>query len=413
MEPICLTTNQQFTSTVEQLKNDFDEIVQVRMEEDHFANTEGSLTWIIRGGIDYFWNLDADFLGSGNDSGIPSMETDHFANNFYRLTKALDYLGKLWKISVDKSTEWKLLEDIRTIIVHSGEQVTHVESLALKEYKDTQLGRIFKAQETTLRIPYEFTKYDYRIIIWADKHDQSKKRPQNEVDYDRKNQNYRDIDILLSAKDVRQIVLAQIEKFIGVALNRDPQVRPVKKLPDAIKNDVIESMNIDKLEQLVRNKKRGGYIIENGIHVWSGFGLKRLWQYIEHRFIISNEVRTEIQKVIQRRLEKYWESYNNELVDDYDLLSLDVRIVFKEYTPKYELKSYLEGEKLFDYIAPAFNHKEGNDNSDIDYLLQFISYANKALDTELCLENTAEGIICDYFVKSVEKSLEAKIQNAR
>lgn len=413
MEPICLTTNQQFTSTVEQLKKDLDKIVQGRMEEDHFANTEGSLTWIIRGGIDYFGNLNADFLGEGNASGIPSMETDHFANNFYRLSNTLYYLGKLWKINIDKSTQWKLLEDIRTLIVHSGEQVMHVESLALKEYKDTQLGRIFKAQETMFQIPYEFTKYDYRITIWADKHDQSKKRPENEVDYDRKNQNYRDIDILLSAKDVRQIVLAQIEKFIGVALNRNPQVRPVKKLPDAIKNDVIESMNIDKLEQLVRNKKRGGYIIENGIHVWSGFGLKRLWQYIEHRFIISNEVRAEIQKIIQRRLEKYWESYNNELVDDYDLPSLDVRIVFKEYTPKYKLKSYLEGEKLFDYIVPAFNHKEGNDNSDIDYLLQFISYANKALDTELCLENTAEGIICDYFVKSVEKSLEAKIQNAR
>lgn len=413
MEPICLTTSQQFTNTVEQLKKDLNFIVKERMEEVHFANTEGSLTWIIRGCIDYFANLNSDFLGNGNDSGVPSMETDHFANNFYRLSKALDYLGKLWKISVAKSAEWKLLEDIRTLIVHSGEQITQVESLALKEYKDTQLGRIFKAQETMFQIPYEFTKYDYRITIWADKHDQSKKRPENEVDYDRKNQNYRDIDILLSAKYVRQVVLTQIEKFIGGSLNRDPQVRPVKKLPDAIKNEVVESMNFDKLEQLVRNKKRGGYVIENDTHHWDGFGLKRLWQYIEHRFIISNEVRAEIQKVIQRRLEKYWESYNNELVDDYDLPSLDVRIVFKEYTPKYELKSYLEGEKLFDYIAPTFNHKEGNDNSDIDYLRQFISYANKALGTELCLENTAEGIICDYFVKSVEKSLEAKIQNAR
>lgn len=50
------------------------------------------MVWIIRGCIDYFDQLDNEFLGIGNKSGIPSMQADHFANNLYRLNNAMKYL---------------------------------------------------------------------------------------------------------------------------------------------------------------------------------------------------------------------------------------------------------------------------------------------------------------------------------
>lgn len=414
MEVIYLTANQQFTSTVEQLKKELESLIQTRMKEVFFANTEAALTEIIRGSIDYFATLDPDFLGSGNASGIPDMEADHFANNFYRISNTLDYLAKLWHMDkINKSKEWKLLEDIRTLIVHSGGQLTDIKSLDLKGYKDAQLGRIFRTKDDRFRTLPEDKNYDYYLTIWTDKQDSSKKRPENEVDYDEQNENYRDIDIYLNAEDVKQIILVQIELFISLARNRKLQIQKTKKLPTAVKEQVVSGIDFDKLEQLIRNKKRGGYFVENGIHYWDGFGLKRLWQHIEYRFNIPKEVRTEIQKVIQQRFDDYWIAYNNESADDYDLPSLDVRKVFKEYTPEYKFKHYLEGEKLFGYIAPSFNTKENSNLSDVDYLLKFINQANKALGTELNLESTVDGVVCDYFVKSVEKSLEAKKEHAR
>lgn len=149
MESIKLTTDYVFEGNVSDLIKDFDEIVQSHPGEFKFSNTEAALSWIVRGGLDYFDKLDSDFLGKGNASGIPSMETDHFANNFYRLSNTLDYLCELWKIKLDKPKEWQLLSDIRTFIIHSGERVDRIESLTLKDYKDAQLGRIFKKDEDT------------------------------------------------------------------------------------------------------------------------------------------------------------------------------------------------------------------------------------------------------------------------
>lgn len=97
MHLIYLIANFESIKTSEELKEKFESIVDSRMNELHFANTEGTLTWIVRGSIDYFSSLRYDFLGKNNDSGIPSMEADHFANNFYRLSNTLDYLGRLWK----------------------------------------------------------------------------------------------------------------------------------------------------------------------------------------------------------------------------------------------------------------------------------------------------------------------------
>ncbi len=46
-----------------------------------------------------------------------------------------------------------MLLDIRTLIVHSGEQLSKLESLELEGYKDSQLGRIFSRRD---RNPFYF-----------------------------------------------------------------------------------------------------------------------------------------------------------------------------------------------------------------------------------------------------------------
>lgn len=77
--------------------------------------------------------------------------------------------------------------------------------------------------------------------------------------------------------------------------------------------------------------------------------------------------------------------------------------MFRKYTPEFEQKGYVESKSL--HIAPAFNKKDGVSSPDIDYLLRFISAVNAALGVKLNLENNVNGVICDYFVKSVEMKL--------
>ncbi|MCL9638848.1 hypothetical protein ABUK63_03450 [Lactococcus lactis] len=404
MDKIILSATEKFTKTIEELKSDFENLIESK--ELFFANTEASISWIIRGGLDYFANLDSDFLGNGNSSGIPSMQTDHFVCNFYRLSNALNYLGQIWKISVPQNKDWQLLSDIRTLIIHSGEQITKVESLELKDFKDSQLGRIFKKGERFFG-RFEETEYDYELDIWSDKKDKSKNRPQNEVDYDQRMETYKDIEIYLNAKDVTEIILVQVQKFISVANDSKDDFPAFKKLPNAIKERVINKKEIDfeKIEQLIHDKKRGGYVIENSHHYWDGFGLKRLLDYSRNKFYVSNEAAQIINDTILERLNLYWDSYNNEKILDWELPSLDIRDVFKKYTPNFELKHYLEGEKLFLHIAPYFNVKDEYSIPDIGYLVDFIINANQALGMELNLDNLVEGVVCDYFVKSIEYTL--------
>lgn len=402
MGSIKLTTDYVFKGNVSNLIKDFDEIVQSHPGEFKFSNTEAALSWIVRGGLDYFDELDSDFLGEGNSSGIPSMETDHFANNFYRLSNTLDYLCDLWKISLNQPKEWNLLKDIRTLIVHSGEQLTKIASIELEHYKDAQLGRIFKKDEDLFSRYHGDKKFDYRIQVWTDKHDKSRRR-ENEVDYDNRKQNYRDIDIFLNATDVRNIILVQVKNFIAAVDGKPIENKPLKELPSAVKEQVVDNLDFDKLENLVKNKHRGGYFIENGEAIWDGFGLKRLYQYASGRFFIPNDVRDAIKQIISDRVEEFWNDYNDETIDDYEIPSLDVFKVFREYTPEFDRKGYVESKSL--HIAPAFNKKDGVSSPDIDYLLRFISAVNAALGVELDLENNVNGVICDYFVKSVEMRL--------
>lgn len=50
----------------------------VKSGSPQFANTEAALSWVLRGGLEYFYELDKQFLGEGNASGIPGIKADYF-----------------------------------------------------------------------------------------------------------------------------------------------------------------------------------------------------------------------------------------------------------------------------------------------------------------------------------------------
>lgn len=90
-----LNTKLVFNSSVNKLKEDFDKIVKPKLEMTNFTNTASSIIKIIHESLDYFDSLDSNFLGKENISYVPNMETDHFANTFYRLNNSLKYTYKL------------------------------------------------------------------------------------------------------------------------------------------------------------------------------------------------------------------------------------------------------------------------------------------------------------------------------
>lgn len=84
MEKILLKASFNFGGNIDVLKEKLDKKIGESDGEVLFVNSEASALWIIRGCIDYFDKLDSNFLGKGNSSGIPSMETDYFANAFVK-----------------------------------------------------------------------------------------------------------------------------------------------------------------------------------------------------------------------------------------------------------------------------------------------------------------------------------------
>ena len=94
--------------------------------------------------------------------------------------------------------------------------------------------------------------------------------------------------------------------------------------------------------------------------MWYGslewFRVKKTYEYSQRRLDISDEVKNIIKERINARISKYWDDYQNENLTEDDLPDLDIRSVFSDL-PKFEYKSYLEGEKLFQRVAPFFNTK--------------------------------------------------------
>ncbi|MGL4695735.1 hypothetical protein [Enterococcus larvae] len=405
MEKIKLNSSKKFSGTAKELKEKFEEKVDIYQTPTTYSNTEAPLLWIIRGSIKYFDKLDTKFLGIGNESGIPSMKADYFANNTYRLINAIDYLAELWKLKIEKSDELKFLLDIRTLIVHSGEPINKVESLKLEGYKDSQLGRIFPRKECiAFPFPEEYSDMDYCIEVWNDKHDKTKKHNLSKVDHHVENESYCDTGIYLKSSDVRDIMLCHIGKFIDCG-NKTKQSQKVKKLPN-IKAKVIDmesdTIDFDKIADLISKDLRGGYFKERGIEYWDGFGLKRLYDYSKKHLGALDKVRVIIKEEIHTVMSKYWDDYQDENLTIDDLPNLDIRTVFTEFTPEFEYKGYLEGEKLFNHIAPFFNTRNYSDKrTDVGYLNMFIGEVGNALGTELSIGESVDDLVCDYFIQSI------------
>lgn len=409
MYNIKLVSPRQFSGTAEKLKNNLEEMLQSNQSPTTYANTVASLIWIIRGCIDYFAKLDPFFLGKGNASGVPDMEADHFVNNVYRLTNAIDYLGKQWDIDVERSDELMFLLDIRTLIVHSGEKVTGIKSLKLKGFKDSQLGRIFNRHDRNpFRFRDEFADMDYCLEIWNDKHDNTKKKNLAVVDHHIINESYCDISIYLKSSDIRNILLVYIQDFLNAGNGKEISTKVKKFLvkKDKIINEEEKDINFDAIANLISNDLRGGYFKENGIEYWNGFGLKRLYKYAQQRIDISDETKRIILDRIKNVISKYWDDYQNEHVPDNELPNLDIRTVFADYTPSFEHKHYLEGQKLFGHIAPFFNTRNRHDATDVDYLARFINEASAALGKQFNLEQSVDHLVCDYIVQSIQVKIE-------
>lgn len=404
MDNIKLLSSNEFSGTSKELKEKLEKKRERHQTPATYSNTEASLLWIIRGGIDYFDNLNDGFLGEGNASGIPNIEADHFANNIYRLINTIDYLGKLWELKIEKKDELNLLLDIRTLIVHSGEQLTKLESLELEGYKDSQLGRIFSRRgHNPFHFLNEFSSMDYCIQIWNDKHDKTKKYNLSKVDHHIENDSYCDVEIYLKTTDVRNVILCHVEKFLncegGLKINVESKVLP--NIKSKVINEEVDSIDFNKIADLVSKNLRGGYIKENGMEHWNGFGLKRLYEYSQRRLNISDEVREIIRERINTRISQYWDDYQNKNLPDDELSDLDIRILFSEFTPDINM----DGGKLFHHIAPFFNTKNQHDATDIDYLVQFINEVEKSLGKRLCLEQTVDSLVCDYFVQSIQTKI--------
>ncbi|XKK20042.1 hypothetical protein HFP66_01375 [Bacillus sp. A17A.1] len=287
------------------------------------------------------------------------MKADHFVNNLYRLYNAMEYLEGLWGLHYKILDEFYILLDIRTLIVHSGERLTKIKSLELKGYKDSQLWQIFsnKENDSFTKLRYfnnkSLAEMDYCLEIASDKYDKFKKDNLSTVDHQIQNESYSDQRIYLKTKQIRNIVLTQIEYFINSA-GKIKSVISARKLPD-IKDPVIvkegKEVDFDKIAQLVSKDLRGGYLIEDGIEYWKGFGLNRLLEYTKMQLDISSKTRDLICEQIVSIMSNYWEDYQNANIPDEGLPNLDIMKIFSNFTPDFDNKHYLEDEKLFINIA--------------------------------------------------------------
>lgn len=397
--------------SISELKDLFEKrTAAYNINDDRFVNSEASVLWIIRGCMEYFDKLSSKFLGEGNENGIPSMEADCFSNNVYRLYKAMQYLSDLWGFRFSIDEEFKVLLDVRTLIVHSGEQLSNIQSLGLKEYKDSQLGRIIPKSDDCLSklvfLQIDVQNADYILQIWNDKHDKKEKYHKSEIDYYLRNVNYVTANLCVNVESVKNIIFNQIYKFISnisTPMNGDKE----RNLPPIEYLIVKDKIDLKKIEKLISGDLRGGYSIENGEKRWYGYGLQKLLSYVERKKDISDKVILTIQKKIEDAVREYWKDYSDSSKKKEEISSLDIRQVFSDFTPNYEKKGYIEGEKLFIAIAPYFNSDKWTCKGDTEYLEEFVRSVNAVLDSKIVLETSIDDLICEYFVKSVEKKLNA------
>lgn len=374
-----------------------------------YANTQAPLVWIIRGAVEYFGSLGSDFLGEGNASGIPSIKADHFANNLYRLSNSLNYLSQLWKIKYKRSEDLNLLLDIRTLIVHSGEAITKLDWASQENYKDNQLWRIIKNSPNSRMFFISSHKDDeYEIVVSSDKHDNGSKFHQAMVDYDSQNENQKDTSVYISSSEVRDTVLCNIENFVNAGLSK-PQTpnkgNGIKNLKKYAENRQNDELDIDAIYNIIKDRPRGGVSEENSTVKWPGFGLKRLKDYTEARCDLEKNTHDFILQKLNSSLKKFVDQYTDSKLADCEIDPIDVLHIFEDIFPEMQEKSYFLTEKLPLHIAPYFNAKNASDNTDVDYLIEFVCWANDAIGKKLNLEQSVDSLVCQFIFESVTQYL--------
>lgn len=406
-DTISLEKVETLNISLEELKCKLDRFIASRDPRSNDINTESSYNWILRGALAYFATLESDFLGASNDSGIPRMQSDHFANTFYRLSNTLNSYCQKLNISRKNSKNWDILSDIRTLIVHSGGAVKQLTVIDDSNFKDAQLDRIKKIDKHSSNVLFpkkEQREQDYMISIQLDKHDRTRNSHRNDVDYDWNKENFVTKAIFINSENIKNTILSEINNFLDLANNQATVDEKPEKLPSKAKPIVVDNLDLDKLAGMLNNKIRGGYMIENGQRHWDGFGLKRLLDYSHHRYgEPQNNTVSIIEEVIKAQINTFWEAYQNETISDNCLPSLNVFKVFAKYLPDYDRKCYFEGEKIYNDIAPNFNSDTNKQETDVDYLIKFICVIHEQTEIRLSLKNTPNGIICDYIYQCVKQ----------
>ncbi|GBG94844.1 hypothetical protein LFYK43_13030 [Ligilactobacillus salitolerans] len=376
-----------------------------------YTNTQAPMINFIRGSIEYFEELPSDFLGASTPEDNATPEADHFANTFYRLANSMQTLSQLWGSTYKISTEFKWLNDIRTLIVHSGENINPISLPNTNEYRDNQLWRILQNTERSHSWYFDnsASDADYCIIMSSDKHDRQAVQHRAEVDYKANNDDNLDQWIYLWASSIRNIVLCEVEHFLdaleGVSLPDGPSHQLNKEILEHIIDFDNYRIDFSKVFTLTKKDRRSGVLVERGEVHWYGFGMQKLLEYVN----LNNEVSVQVKTVIFERfvevLTLFWKEYPNDDIPFNDIVSLDIRQIFKSYLPYFEMKQYLEGEKLFIYIAPEFNTPCEDYRTDLDYLGMFITAISDATGESFTYDGNVDDLVCKYFCKSIENHL--------
>lgn len=418
-----LETNRKFKGDVSDLKSRFNVLVEKFAKPTTYHNSEAPNVWIIRGLLDYFDTIGHDFLGDSSYPGIPNAKVDQFANNIWRLRNTIKYMsGKpFWNVDIDVlSNDFDLLIDIRTVIVHS-EQTTCLKFEGLhylNDYKDIQLGSILKPRDMYFN---KHTDYDYCITLWSDKHSKEKKKHMTNNDFDEINQLWLDIDIYIKAEDIRDIALNYLSDFIDLCEGKEI-THSFTKISNTIIPvvDRFEDTTYNGLTLLARklnNEPRFGYNIEHKAHYWDGFGLERFYNHVSNKSssgTIPEDVSDYIKHLIQERIMKFCEMYDDESIDDDEIISLNVISLFRGYIYPDDSEPLLSpyyAEKLFEYIVPYYNARYINKihcDADFDYLCRFIQsdiYSDEFIRTHVSLKQDAYGIVSDFIIACVMKSM--------
>ncbi|PAF55483.1 hypothetical protein [Mycoplasmopsis agassizii] len=421
---IIVLKDNEFKGTKEDLLNKFNNKLAVLDRKISDPNSEPSLAYIIYGCIKYFYDLPTNFLGDGNASGIPSLEADHFANNIYRLYKAICYWSNKWGEKPVFTKKFNILRDIRTIIVHSGEIMNDIQTLGVGIHKNVQLGRIFTKEKngmfSSCAFKNEASKMDYCIQIDEDK----KSKPDFNNDTNKSsdpNCIFKKIEvnsissfnrqvIYLNVEDTRQIVLEQINIFLSDnKVNKSSfKIKKIAPTEYVVKEDEIDFKRICNTINDNLNKEKRFIDEKQERSDCDIYGLEKIYQYAKSGLNFSKETRDLVRKEISQAIIKFWETYkkNNGNLDYSPVPSVET--VFKKYIPKQILENYIYHEKLFIRISPGFNSNSDEYRTEVNFLYDFINIVQNVLEKKLNQNQDVDGVICDFYMTAVEKLIEKK-----